>query len=402
MLLSLALFAFLDVTTYHCDDEFYLLFDSGHSTISFSSFRLNEPERIVIEITGISGAKMPSPSPGATVRRIEKDVSGERVRLVFYIEPGSAYTILHRKNMLLVGFRQELFVEDDTIETMVTKIEQRIKEIEKQRLLASTPEVGTEKQTIPLPGGQSIDNKGMVSPNKGTAVSRATVVKGTPVGGEETLVAMLAKDREKEKIRAEEERKRREEEERRLAEMKRAEEERKRREEEERRLGELKRAEEEKKRLQEEQSSGGVASEEERIRSLKVVKVEPVRQISEDAPLLKVVTLAAKGRLKNLYFRKFPEFSRVTMEVTGDLDYVFREIKGGYVIDVHNFEKIPRHLLHIIDTRAFNAEVRYIYPKKVGDIFKIYIKADQNIAVRKSEEEEGTLIHFDFYVPMME
>ncbi len=115
-----------------------------------------------------------------------------------------------------------------------------------------------------------------------------------------------------------------------------------------------------------------------------------------------MVALAAKGKLKNLFFRKFPEFSRVTMEVSGELDYVFREIKGGYVIDVHNFEKIPRHLVHIIDARAFNAEVKYIYPKKVENIFKIYIKADQNIAVRKTEEEGGTLIHFDFYVPTLE
>ncbi len=133
------------------------------------------------------------------------------------------------------------------------------------------------------------------------------------------------------------------------------------------------------------------------IRHLKVTTPQKEKTLSELLPDLPVQKLEKKGALKNIYFRKFAEFSRVTMEVTGETDYQFREIKGGYVIDVHNFEKIPKYLLNIIDTRGFEAEVEYIYPKKVGNILKIYIKTDQGMAVRKSEEEN--LINFDFFMP---
>ena len=100
---------------------------------------------------------------------------------------------------------------------------------------------------------------------------------------------------------------------------------------------------------------------------------------------------------KNLFFRKFPEFSRITMELDGEVDYQFREIKGGFVIDIHNFEKIPQYLLNIIDARAFKAEVSYIYPKKVNGILKIYIKTDPGMAVRKSKDKK--FVNFDFFRP---
>jgi len=130
---------------------------------------------------------------------------------------------------------------------------------------------------------------------------------------------------------------------------------------------------------------------------LAVKKIIKKRQITDQAPYLPVVKLKTSGKLKNLLFRKFNDFSRVTMKITGDVEYRFREIKGGYVIDVYNLKKIPRHLLYIIDARAFNADIKYIYPKKVGKIFKIYIKSDRGVAVRKSEK--GSLINFDFFKP---
>ena len=119
--------------------------------------------------------------------------------------------------------------------------------------------------------------------------------------------------------------------------------------------------------------------------------------MSEQLPELPVTKLAKKGKLKNLFFRKFPEFSRVTMELDGEVDYQFREINGGFVIDVHNFAKIPKYLLNIIDTRAFKAEVTYIYPKKVDGVLKIYIKTDPGMAVRKSRDNK--YINFDFFKP---
>ena len=143
-----------------------------------------------------------------------------------------------------------------------------------------------------------------------------------------------------------------------------------------------------------------VRSEDGEIRQLKVIKAEKEPTLSEKLPDLPVTKLAKKGRLKNIFFRKFPEFSRVTMELDGEVDYQFREITGGFVIDVHNFEKIPQYLLNIIDTRAFKAEVTYIYPKKVDGVLKIYIKTDPGMAVRKSKDKK--YVNFDFFKPTIE
>ena len=88
------------------------------------------------------------------------------------------------------------------------------------------------------------------------------------------------------------------------------------------------------------------------------------------------------------------------MELDGEVDYQFREITGGFVIDVHNLDKIPQYLLNIIDTRAFKAEVNYIYPKKVDGVLKIYIKTDPGMAVRKSKD--GKYVNFDFFKPTIE
>ena len=143
-----------------------------------------------------------------------------------------------------------------------------------------------------------------------------------------------------------------------------------------------------------------VRSEDGRILQLKVRTVGPEPTLSEKLPELPVTKLEKKGKLKNIFFRKFPEFSRVTMELDGEVDYQFREISGGFVIDVHNFDKIPQYLLNIIDTRAFKAEVAYIYPKKADDILKIYIKTDPGMAVRKSVD--GKYVNFDFFRPSIE
>ncbi|HNT29148.1 MAG TPA: hypothetical protein PKH10_13340, partial [bacterium] len=123
--LVLALLTALKLTSYDLGDEYYLLLDTGGANISFSSFRLNEPERIVLEVSG-SAAGVVLPGGGATVGRIDRNDLGERTRLVFHIAPGSAYTILHRKNLLLIGFRQDLFITDETIETTLAAIETRI------------------------------------------------------------------------------------------------------------------------------------------------------------------------------------------------------------------------------------------------------------------------------------
>lgn len=85
------------------------------------------------------------------------------------------------------------------------------------------------------------------------------------------------------------------------------------------------------------------------------------------------------------------------MELTGDVEYRFREIKGGYVIDIFNLKRIPRHLTSIIDARAFRAEVKYVYPQKKKNLFKVYIKTEKGMAVRKTKD--GDAVNFDFFRP---
>ena len=144
-----------------------------------------------------------------------------------------------------------------------------------------------------------------------------------------------------------------------------------------------------------------IATENGEVRSLKVVKAEKEKPLSETMAHLPVKKLERKGQLKNIFFRRFPEFSRITVEVDGDIDYQFREIIGGFVIDVNNFSKVPKRLLNIIDARAFKAEVTYIYPQKSDENrLKIYIKTKDGMAVRKSEE--GKYINFDFFKPTLE
>ena len=227
---------------------------------------------------------------------------------------------------------------------------------------------------------------------------------------EEKRIAELKKAEEEKRLaeekriaelkKAEEERRLAEE--KRMAELQKAEEER--RLAEEKRMAELQKAEEEKRRAEEKrvasQQLKAVKSEEGEIKQLKVTKAEKEPTLSEKLPELPVTKLAKKGKLKNIFFRKFPDFSRVTMELDGEVDYQFREIGGGFVIDVNNFDKIPQYLLNIIDTRAFKAEVAYIYPKKADNVLKIYIKTDPGMAVRKSKD--GKYVNFDFFRPTVE
>lgn len=133
------------------------------------------------------------------------------------------------------------------------------------------------------------------------------------------------------------------------------------------------------------------------ILALKVTSSQSDRSLDGETPTLAVTTMRKEGVLSNLYFRKFPRFSRITMELTGDVDYQLKEIKGGYVINIYNFKVVPKRLLNIIDTRYFNSVVKYIYPKRVGGVFKIYIKTGKGTAVRQSKE--ALMVNFDFYTP---
>ncbi len=295
---------------------------------------------------------------------------------------------------------------------------QRLEELERQRIeeekrrLAEIRKIESEKERERL---LELERQRIEEEKR-----RLAELERQRIEEEKRRLAELERQRiEEEKRRlAELERQRIEEEKRKLAELERQrieeekqrleELERQRIEEEKLRLAELERQriEEEKRRLAQKQEKRkrediphkkAVRTEDGEIRHLTVVKAEKKSEMSEKISKLPVRKVGERGALKNLSFRKFAEFSRVSLEITGDIDYQFREIKGGFVIDVRNFGKIPQHVLHIIDTRAFNAEVEYIYPKRVDDIFKIYIKAEPGIAVRKSED--GNIVNLDFFVP---
>ncbi len=481
----LLLLSFLQIEHWDLGDEYYLLMQSNEQNITFSSFRISNPERIVIEVAATLPAPIALP-PGATVSSVEIVEQPGKTRFIFKIVPGSSYNILNRKNTLLIGFKGDLFSADENIDTALARIEtKRNKVIEKEALtVAVLPEkkeplsqpkitkatpVQTENSEDALVAEliQEKEAKHKAEEAEKTRLAELEIKRKADEAENKRLAELEAKRKadEAEKIRlaelevkrkaeetekarlialqeaartadeaekarlAELEAKRKagEAEKTRLAELeakRKAEETEKARlaeleakrkadEAEKTRLAELeakRKAEEaektrlaelEAKRKADEAAEKSVlASAEDPLAKLKVVKLQKTKKISEDAPLLPVVKAAEKGKLKNLYFRKFKEFSRVTMEVTGEIDYRFREIKGGYVIDIFNLVNIPKHLLNIIDTRAFNCEVKYIYPQKADAIFKIYIKNDEQIAVRKSEE--GLYINFDFYKPMME
>ncbi|MCK5808073.1 hypothetical protein KAH37_03695 [bacterium] len=242
---------------------------------------------------------------------------------------------------------------------------------------------------------------------------------------ERLRLAALEKARiEKERLRQEALLRKRQEEERKKQELalKKAEEERQRKVEQARikakaehdeKLALLKKKKEEEKRNRELALLKKKKEEEERNRkpvrkkllktadgttvALKVSSPHSDRSLDGETPMLAVTPVRKAGVLNNLYFRKYPRFSRITMELTGDVDYQLKEIKGGFVINIYNFKVIPKRLLNIIDTRYFNSVITYIYPKKADDVFKIYVKTGKGTAVRQSKE--GLMVNFDFYTP---
>ena len=462
------IFLFLfSLQTLDDNDNFYVIFESGNENVTFSSYRLNNPERIVFEADGTFNDAEFHALP-KMIKSVEKSESNGTTRFIFFVESGSQYTFFNRKGTIIIAFSSSIFLDDENFDTVVAKFQakreaellakaEKKRKIKEKRIAEEKRRMEEEKRLAELKKAE--EEKRLAEEEKRIAELRKAEEKKRLA--EEKRIAKIKKAEEKKRLAEEKKRiaelkkaeeKKRLAEEKRIAELKKAEEkkrlaeekriaelkktEEKKRLAEERRIAELRKAEEkkrlaeekriaelrkaeEKKRLDEEKRLAElkkaetekekqaaarqlktVKSEDGEIRQLKVTKVEKEPTLAEKLPDLPVVKLTKKGKLKNLFFRKFPEFSRVTMELDGEVDYQFREIVGGFVIDVHNFAKIPQYLLNIIDTRAFKAEVTYILPKKVDDVLKIYIKTNEGMAVRKSMDKK--YIHFDFYKPTIE
>ena len=451
-------FLFLfSLQTLEDNDNFYVIFKSADENPTFSSYRLSNPERIVFEANGSFDDADFTELP-AMVKSVEKNVSGGMTRFVFFVETGAQYTFFNRKGTIIIAFSRSVFLDDDNFDTIMAKftehreherlaqaeeektVEERLSEeykhfIDEKRIaeLKKAEEekrLAEEKRIAELKKAE--DEKRRIAAEKEVELVNSLMneLEKEEHDAEEKRIAELNKAEEEKRLaeekriaelkKAEEERRLAEEkriaelkkaeeekrlaEEKRIAELKKAEEER--RLAEEKRMAELQKAEEERRLAEEKRMAELQKAEEEKRRAeekrvasqqLKAVK-EPT--LSEKLPELPVTKLAKKGKLKNIFFRKFPDFSRVTMELDGEVDYQFREIGGGFVIDVNNFDKIPQYLLNIIDTRAFKAEVAYIYPKKADNVLKIYIKTDPGMAVRKSKD--GKYVNFDFFRPTVE
>ena len=418
------LFMIFSLQTMEDSGNFYLIFENSSENPTFSSYRLSNPERIVFEASG-TFKESDFPVLPSIVKSVEKSESNGMTRFVFFVEPGSQYTFFNRKGTIIMGFSRSVFLDDDNYDTIMAKFTakkeaeriaqaENARKAEEERLAEEERRTAEEKRIAELQKAEEerrlADEKRIAELKKADEEKRLVAEKESELvkslmnelieeerAVEEERLAELKKEYEEKRV-AEEKRAaelRKADEEKRLAELQKAEEEK--RIAEEKRLAELQKAEKEKRDAERVKA---VRSEDGEIRQLKVTKAEKEPTLSEKLPELPVTKLEKKGKLKNIFFRKFPEFSRVTMELDGEVDYQFREISGGFVIDVHNFDKIPKYLLNIIDARAFKAEVAYIYPKKADNILKIYIKTSNGMAVRKSVDDK--YVNFDFFKPSIE
>ncbi len=503
---------FLQTQSFTPSNEFYFLIKSSEKKIEFSTFRLSNPNRIILEINSKEKMELKKYNSLLPVTKISIKIFKNKTRLVFFVKDDTFYNVLNKNNALLIAFKNSIFIDNDNFDTIVAKIS---KYKQKPRLLAKTKNTTTVRTE--LKKHKTLQKENLIAKqllqdlkNLQKAKLKQQLLAEKLRKENQKRIAELKKQQEQRRIEQEKKRqqeilkqqllaeKLRKENQRRIAELKkqqeqkRIEQEKKRqqeilkqqllaeklRKEKQKRIAELKKQQKEKKLLakiaeetkkhrndlkrlfiqekkfeklkkivlhQEKEYENEiilakletqktkkmlkkkknmvikkkilVKNNSSKIKNLKIVKLKPIKKneipkklrriklkravltkkIEKNAPSLKVVKLRKKGFLKNLFFRKFPDFSRITLKTSGALEYRFREIKGGFVIDVFNLKRIPRYLSSIIDTRAFNAEVKYVYPKKKGKIFKIYIKTIKGVAVRKSEE--NNFINFDFFVP---
>ncbi len=440
----LSLWGFIQFEAYQLENEYFVLFTTDKETVNFSSYRLTSPDRIVLEIADetLDGNSILTSMP---VKSIKVEQKKDKLRIIFLINPGSSYNILNKEKMLLIGFKNELYIDDFSFDDSLAFIQEKGSILLPQKEIpAETVEPKTAiAENIPAPtkNDQKAEQKEAVAEKSPELAATEKVEKkelppieiavvekkpepvkvAAALPKPEQKIAVVEKKAETAPIQKIEKKE--------LPPVEIAVVEKKpepvkvaaalpkpvqiaavvEKSPEPAKIAVIEPKPEQKIAVAEkltEQSREPVKvrvvkiDEESGVKNLKVVKIEKTKQISPDTPKLPVVKIAGKGRLNNLYFRKFEDFSRLTMEIKGNLEYRFREIDGGYVIDVFNLKKIPRYLLNIIDTRAFNAEIKYIYPQKKGQIFKIYIKTDQGTAVKKSES--GNFINFDFFVPSLQ
>ncbi|HOB72759.1 MAG TPA: AMIN domain-containing protein, partial [bacterium] len=83
------LFTLLQVESFNSEKDFYILISSDDQNVTFSSFRLTNPDRIVLEVSGSCSANELNPS--LTVKEISILEKDGITRFVFNVAQGSHY-----------------------------------------------------------------------------------------------------------------------------------------------------------------------------------------------------------------------------------------------------------------------------------------------------------------------
>ncbi|MFO7736771.1 MAG: AMIN domain-containing protein, partial [bacterium] len=135
MFLYFLLLTALDLRVFDIQEEYYLLVNSGleNEELSFSTYRVPNPERVVLEIDGkISGM----PEIGVNeklVSRVQLKKSEASVRFVFFVEENVFYNIFNRKNTLLIAFKKGLFLSEGNMDTVLDDVRNRLEKIRKEK-----------------------------------------------------------------------------------------------------------------------------------------------------------------------------------------------------------------------------------------------------------------------------
>ena len=130
-------------------DNFYLIFESTDENPTFSSYRLNNPERIVFEAGGtFKDTDMTKLPP--MVKSVEKSVSGGMTRFIFFVESGAQYTFFNRKGTIIMGLSRSLFLDDENFDTIIAKFAEKR---EAERLALAEKEKKIETVFIDVPTG---------------------------------------------------------------------------------------------------------------------------------------------------------------------------------------------------------------------------------------------------------
>jgi len=143
LLFAAVIYGDLKKKSYRFSDNYHLfLVSNSAKPISFSSYRLTSPDRVVVEIQGeILTQKLQNPS--GPVTKIEVKDGGETLRLIFHIKAHSFYSILNRNNSVLLSFATIPLEDENDLTQAIATLD--AKDTERKQLIA----IKTKTTTTP-------------------------------------------------------------------------------------------------------------------------------------------------------------------------------------------------------------------------------------------------------------